>query len=364
MSFIKKDKAFRLFIFFILFAIISIFNATNISLSIVELSRFFSVLLCIYFFIFFLYRRGQFLIESVLIFISIHLFLELLFSYFPLLTEILSKGFFNATVSQKDFAGIAGNKNIAASSIAVKVPVIIYLLIKSNKFIMKLLFSLLLFSAFITLLFLNTRSVFLSTSFVLLFSTGFFIFNFRKHFLSFLFLCISVFIAFYFNISSRISTSQNSFERFKSIDVSYEGSSGRFELWSNAIDYISKNPFTGCGIGNWKLESLPYWKTMMTGYIVPYHAHNDFLELTAEIGIFGGLLYLSFFLLIAYYILSSFKTWFSKDSLLFFIGLSILVYTIDAFFNFPMERPLNQVPFVVFISIIIYYYNFKTLSND
>ena len=364
LSFLYKDKALRLFIVFIFFSIISIFNATNISLSIVELSRLFSVFISIYFFIFFLYNQGQYLINIVLFLISIHLFLELIFCYFPLFTEILNTGSFSATVSQKDFAGIAGNKNIAASSIAIKIPVIIYLLIKNNNFIKKLIFSFLLFFAFITLLFLNTRSVFVSTSFVLLLTSVFFIFNFRKHYSSFLMVCITLFAAFYLNISSRISSSQNSLERLKSIDVSYEGSSGRFELWSNALDYISNNPFFGCGIGNWKIESLPYWKTMMTGYIVPYHAHNDFLELTAEIGIFGGLVYFSFFLLIAYYILYFFRSWFSKDSLLFFIGLSILVYTIDAFFNFPMERPLNQVPFVIFISIVIYYYNFMPLSHD
>ena len=363
-SFLYKDKALRLFIVFLFFSIISLFNATNISLSIVELSRFFSVFISIYFFIFFLHKQGQYLINIVLILISTHLFLELIFCYFPLLIEFLNTGSFNATVSQKDFAGIAGNKNIAASSIAIKIPVVIYLLITNNNLIKKLLFSFLLFFAFITLLFLNTRSVFVSTSFVLLLVSLFFIFNFRKHYLSFLIVCIALTAAFYLNISSRISSSQNSLDRIKSIDVSYDGSSGRFELWSNALDFISKNPFFGCGIGNWKIESLPYWKTMMTGYIVPYHAHNDFLELTAEIGVLGGLIYFSFFLFIAYYILYFFKTWFNKDSLLFFIGLSILVYTIDAFFNFPMERPLNQVPFVIFISIVIYYYNFKTLSHD
>ena len=102
----------------------------------------------------------------------------------------------------------------------------------------------------------------------------------------------------------------------------------------------------------------------MTGYIVPYHAHNDFRELTAEIGLLGGLIYFSFFLVIAYYLIYFFKSWFTKDSLVFFIGLSILVYTIDAFFNFPMERPLNQIPFVVFISMVIYYYNIKPTTND
>jgi O-antigen ligase len=248
-SFLYKDKALRLFIVFIFFSIISLFNSTNISLSIVELSRFFSVFISIYFFIFFLYKRGQYLINIVLILISIHLFLELIFCYFPLFTEILNTGSFSATVSQKDFAGIAGNKNIAASSIAIKIPIIIYLLIKSNNFIKRLLFSFLLFFALITLLFLNTRSVFVSTSFVLLLTSVFFIFNFRKHCSSFLMVCIALFAAFYLNISSRISSSQNSFERLKSIDVSYEGSSGRFELWSNALDYISKNPFFGCGIG-------------------------------------------------------------------------------------------------------------------
>ena len=35
--------------------------------------------------------------------------------------------------------------------------------------------------------------------------------------------------------------------------------------------------------------------------IVPYHAHSDFIQLGAELGIIGFLLYLSIFILTTYY---------------------------------------------------------------
>ena len=37
------------------------------------------------------------------------------------------------------------------------------------------------------------------------------------------------------------------------------------------------------------------------GYIVPYHAHSDFIQLGAELGIIGFLLYLGIFLIAGYF---------------------------------------------------------------
>ena len=60
------------------------------------------------------------------------------------------------------------------------------------------------------------------------------------------------------------------------------------------IPIISEMPFNepeatifGTGLGNWKLTSIHYDKDAINGYIVPYHAHSDFIQLGAELGIFG-----------------------------------------------------------------------------
>ena len=38
----------------------------------------------------------------------------------------------------------------------------------------------------------------------------------------------------------------------------------------------------GTGLGNWKIKSIDYDSKDIVGYIVPYHAHSDFIQLGAE----------------------------------------------------------------------------------
>lgn len=204
---------------------------------------------------------------------------------------------------------------------------------------------------------MNTRSVFISvliiTFFVFIFSFS----NIKKYYLLLLSYLTSFILAFFLNIYSPFLSDQNVVQRAESIEVSYEGSSGRFELWSNALDYIKNHPLIGAGIGNWEIESLPYWKTMLTGYIVPYHAHNDFLEIATEIGILGGVVYFTLFIIIGIYVLSFRKSLFKHNKYIYFLGISMLVYIIDAFFNFPIERPLNQISLIFITAIIVFSFN-------
>ena len=65
---------------------------------------------------------------------------------------------------------------------------------------------------------------------------------------------------------------------------------------------MSSNPIFGVGLGNWKLKSIDYDSKDITGYVVPYHAHSDFIQLGAELGILGFLLYLGIFLWAIYYV--------------------------------------------------------------
>ena len=139
--------------------------------------------------------------------------------------------------------------------------------------------------------------------------------------------------------------------------LSDESTSHRLFLYQNAIDYISQNPFIGCGIGNWKVESLPYWKDRLSGYTIPYHAHNDFLELSTELGLIGGLSYLLSFIFLFSYLIKNILT--NKYSMLVFMIL--LVYFIDAFFNFPLERFNMQIYFVI---IFIFSFLISKLNSN
>ena len=72
----------------------------------------------------------------------------------------------------------------------------------------------------------------------------------------------------------------------------------RLRFYKAALNSILDNPVFGIGLGNWKIHATEYDKPFMIDYTVPYHVHNDFLEMIAEIGIIGFiLLKLDFFLL-------------------------------------------------------------------
>ena len=74
------------------------------------------------------------------------------------------------------------------------------------------------------------------------------------------------------------------------------GSNSRLKYYQDAFESIKERPFFGVGIGNWKINSIDKGKRHIEGYIVPYHAHNDYIQILAETGIFGLISYLMIFM--------------------------------------------------------------------
>ena len=70
----------------------------------------------------------------------------------------------------------------------------------------------------------------------------------------------------------------------------------RINFYSHAVNSIFKNPFLGVGLGNWKIKSIDLNKENIIGYSIPYHVHNDYLEIGAEIGIVGLGIYIAIFI--------------------------------------------------------------------
>ena len=125
----------------------------------------------------------------------------------------------------------------------------------------------------------------------------------------------------------------------------------------DAWSYIKENPIFSSGLGNWKIESIEKGKEHISGYTVPYHAHNDFIHVFAETGIPGWIAYLFLFTLIIFYIFKIISSKSSekkkitlKDIILL---LPIIVYGIDALLNFPVARPLMQSSLALYLGLIL-----------
>ena len=99
----------------------------------------------------------------------------------------------------------------------------------------------------------------------------------------------------------------------------------RLRYYEDVLNHFKSNPVFGVGIGNWKLSSIFYDKEDITGYIVPYHAHSDFIQLGAELGIIGFVLYFGIFLLAVYFVIVIlFKSDLDSDKKLFVFLFIIL----------------------------------------
>ena len=113
----------------------------------------------------------------------------------------------------------------------------------------------------------------------------------------------------------------------------------------------------GVGIGNWKLHATEYDKPYMQDYTVPYHVHNDFLEIFAELGMPGFIFYFGIFLWLFFLIFKVVKSKEFDDNnfsdLILLIVISLTVYLADSFLNFPFTRPLMQIQVLFFCALFL-----------
>jgi O-antigen ligase len=352
----KPRPLMLLLLSFILLGGFSILYASNITLAIQDFSRWVSVFTLAYI-LFILLKNNYTNFKQISYFFSVFLLIEVLVILSPLIFELYANGFqiLKATsVDSNAFNGLTGNKNIAAASVMVKLPFVLYFFIESN-FIKKFLGTIIISLSVLSVLFIAARASYIS--FILFFASSLiacFVFNNGTKNRS-LFLAPILFgYTFGFVLGSLFipSTSSSSIvNKVNTISFTPEGSSGRTLLWKDAYNHTLDNPFFGGGLGSWKIESAPYWNAHGSEYLVPYHAHNDFLEISAELGFFGGFLYLAIFLYLAFLFLTQFKFISNHDIFFYFISfVSLGCYAVDSFFNFPMERPIMQISFAFLLA--------------
>lgn len=125
--------------------------------------------------------------------------------------------------------------------------------------------------------------------------------------------------------------------------------SGRFEIWNNAITLFYQNQFFGIGWYNF----LEYNKIIFNR---ENYMHNTFLEVLVELGIFGFLIYILFFIIL---FLNIIKLQYKKSNkyLLFtFFSMIILLNSLSLY--------INEVLFV-FMALVSYeLYNMKKIKLE
>ena len=259
-------------------------------------------------------------------------------------------------IRSMDYKGAAANINITSFSILYKTPILLYFFTKEKKIYIKSIFIILLFSIFLIISILGTRGAYIATIICVtsylayLLKTNFkIIFKIKQ----FAIVCLTLILVLLANVNLTQGGS-DAISRASSISLNTQDGSvnSRLRYYKQGINHFIENPIIGVGIGNWKLISIDYDKNNIDGYIVPFHAHNDFIQLLAELGLLG----LTFYILFIFFSIKKlFKNIFFDDHINFLLLGSLLIYLLDSMINFPIARPISQLFLITFICLISLY---------
>ena len=262
--------------------------------------------------------------------------------------------------------GVTANRNITAFSIAIKIPFVLYLMIRGKENWLIVAKALLLTLSLLCLTIIQSRAAFVASGITLFLYTGLCLYFFRvtrnkKWFWLPSFYILPLLLSLSLNSFYFSGKGADALNRASTISLSTNDGSvnQRLRYYEDVLEHMIAHPLLGTGLGNWKIKSIDYDKNEIKGYIVPYHAHSDFIQLGAELGIIGFALYLGVFVLAVFFVI---KVFFSKKATIdekLFLGLlitSLAVYSVDANLNFPIARPQVLAPWALVIAFITHYY--------
>ena len=258
-----------------------------------------------------------------------------------------------------DLRAFTGNINITAFAMTLKVPFLIFFLAK-RKSINILLKVVIVAISFFTIFVLGSRGANITLLIILIgiLALSFFSKIIDKK------IIILVFGAYVLGISINLIVFRNDYDLnyiARTSNVLDTSSQKRIGFYKFALQTILDKPFLGIGLGNWKIFSVKSEsKHEYDDYQIPYHVHNDFLEVAAEIGVIGMILFYGIYI----YLFLMFLKFFRRAKipehekiLGIALALSISVYLMDSFLNFPFTRPVMQIPNLLLMGVSTILFN-------
>jgi len=341
-------------------SLLSFFNAFNLSESVLAFVKTVTVFAATYI-LFIIFRSNRkYLLHAAMV-INLLLLADCLTVFYHMLNLIEGK-----VSTVYDIKSVYSHKNILASALFVKLPASIWLMFFSVGW-KKIVGYIAGLSAILATFLLSTRAFYvglglLLISLILFALVRFFVAKKKSQLITIarwaglFLLALVVFITaqrFLFPQKDSILGNMGIVSRLSSIRADESSTNARLGSWKRTLRLIGEHPILGVGTGNWKIQVLKYENPTIEDHIFMYKNHNDFLEVAAETGIPGGIAYLSIFILILYgFIKASLKLGHDEDRLkfLFFSAFGILAYSVDAFFNFPADRPEIQALFAIYVA--------------
>ncbi len=252
---------------------------------------------------------------------------------------------------------IYSNKNIFSAALFIKLPFAVYVLLNGSKN-WRYFTWLVVFLTILSVITLKSTTFYLGlTVITILYWTYYYLINGNKGLKNILLSALIIIMAFivHSSIFALFNASDDSVISNAIEEISTESTTGKARLrnWNWSADMVKNHPLLGVGIGNWKIESVKY-DTLRDADQMAYKNHNDFIEITAETGIIGGVLFLLIFGSVFYI---SYKIIAGKSekniSCLLLPAFGLIAYATDAFFNFPHDRPEIQSLFALYLGIAL-----------
>jgi len=347
---------------FIFWAGLSYFYAINSTEVLVNITRQVNVLimfLSMAILLFNLKNKARFISWTLSIILTVEIY--------AVLAQALEMINTTGVISSGTLKGVTANRNITAFSIAIKIPFVLYLVGLVRRVSFKTLLTSLVFFALISISMIQSRASFIAVGLITIgYSIQQIIIYLKqtkstKDLLSIGYILVPLLLAITINQTVIASKGADALSRAATISLSTNDGSvnQRLRYYQDVLTHLTSNPIFGTGLGNWKLKSIDYDSKNINGYVVPYHAHSDFIQLGAELGIVGLLLYLGVFLWAVYYVFVYVR--YSKSSLeektfVFLLLIALGVYSVDASLNFPIARPQVLVVWTVIMALIVTYY--------
>jgi len=240
--------------------------------------------------------------------------------------------------------------------------------IKKNK----ILYYLLLTINYTALMICQSRGIWISIGVVLIISLCLIIkFNFSKIFkenkkwLIFLLITFLIITVTYSTDNplnkSAISVTERAISTF---DLQGSSLNARLLMGRNAFEMIKDKPLFGSGIGTFKLNYLDYQANFIRDipFYEKYHlnakeAHNEYLQIGAELGLIGLGIFLSIFFIFFLMVIKYFNQEKSdrKKIIIFGLSLGVICFLIHSLFTFPLHVPALGSAFFVIVGLTIAY---------
>lgn len=267
-------------------------------------------------------------------------------------------------------AATFGNRNMAAQYYLLTFPLGVALYLRNDKRLMGWFYAFGAALIVIATLYTRTRAAWLALLFALVILCGFFLYEIgrsrnpfanKRGNVAIMAAAVFILIAAHFNAKGAHWFGGEIVEIASETaqEVRFDGAgNGRISVWANTLAMIGDHPVLGVGLGNWNVE-YPFYHTRVfvdrqMGLKTQFrNAHNDYLEIVAELGVIGGLL----IVWVAVAIFRKFLKVLADEThefrtMLVCLFAALAAIAVDALFSFPFQQPVPLFLTFIYMSLL------------